>query len=53
MRWLEQVMFEAGSNRTYQAQGNVLALGRISGTDASNHGDFNGIGKIFNSKSKF
>lgn len=38
-------MFEAGSNRTYQAQGNVLALGRISGTDASNHGDFNGIEK--------
>ncbi|HCW7124027.1 TPA: LPXTG-anchored repetitive surface protein SasC [Staphylococcus aureus] len=39
-------MFEAGSNRTYQAQGNVLALGRISGTDASNHGDFNGIEKF-------
>lgn len=38
-------MFEPGSNRTYQAQGNVLALGRISGTDASNHGDFNGIEK--------
>ncbi len=38
-------MFEAGRNRTYQAQGNVLALGRISGTDASNHGDFNGIEK--------
>ncbi|HGO3317894.1 TPA: LPXTG-anchored aggregation protein SasC [Staphylococcus aureus] len=38
-------MFEAGSNRTYQAQGNVLALGRISGTDASNHGEFNGIEK--------
>ncbi|MCF7566373.1 LPXTG-anchored aggregation protein SasC [Staphylococcus aureus] len=38
-------MFEAGSNRTYQAQGNVLSLGRISGTDASNHGDFNGIEK--------
>ncbi|HHB2743479.1 TPA: LPXTG-anchored aggregation protein SasC [Staphylococcus aureus] len=38
-------MFEAGSNRTYQTQGNVLALGRISGTDASNHGDFNGIEK--------
>ncbi|HDJ3047577.1 TPA: LPXTG-anchored repetitive surface protein SasC [Staphylococcus aureus] len=38
-------MFEAGSNRTYQAKGNVLALGRISGTDASNHGDFNGIEK--------
>lgn len=38
-------MFETGSNRTYQAQGNVLALGRISGTDASNHGDFNGIEK--------
>lgn len=38
-------MFEAGSNRTYQAQGNVLALVRISGTDASNHGDFNGIEK--------
>ncbi|HEH7955272.1 TPA: LPXTG-anchored repetitive surface protein SasC [Staphylococcus aureus] len=38
-------MFEVGSNRTYQAQGNVLALGRISGTDASNHGDFNGIEK--------
>ncbi|MCT6674967.1 LPXTG-anchored aggregation protein SasC, partial [Staphylococcus aureus] len=27
------------------AQGNVLALGRISGTDTSNHGDFNGIEK--------
>lgn len=38
-------MFQAGSNRTYQAQGNVLALGRISGTDTSNHGDFNGIEK--------
>ncbi|MBH4584727.1 LPXTG-anchored repetitive surface protein SasC [Staphylococcus aureus] len=38
-------MFQAGSKRTYQAQGNVLALGRISGTDTSNHGDFNGIEK--------
>lgn len=38
-------MFQAGSNRTYQAQGNVLALRRISGTDTSNHGDFNGIEK--------
>ncbi|MEW7776496.1 LPXTG-anchored aggregation protein SasC [Staphylococcus aureus] len=38
-------MFEAGSNRTYQAQGNVLALGRIHGTDTNDHGDFNGIEK--------
>ncbi len=29
----------------YQAQGNVIALGRIKGNDTNDHGDFNGIEK--------
>ncbi len=31
--------------KNYQAQGNVIALGRIHGTDTNDHGDFNGIEK--------
>ncbi|WP_371257165.1 LPXTG-anchored aggregation protein SasC [Staphylococcus aureus] len=38
-------MFDSGDNRNYQAQGNVIALGRIHGTDTNDHGDFNGIEK--------
>ncbi|HDB8503325.1 LPXTG-anchored aggregation protein SasC [Staphylococcus aureus] len=38
-------MFDSGDNKNYQAQGNVIALGRIHGTDANDHGDFNGIEK--------
>ncbi|HDJ3073257.1 TPA: LPXTG-anchored repetitive surface protein SasC [Staphylococcus aureus] len=38
-------MFDSGDSKNYQAQGNVLALGRIKGTDANDHGDFNGIEK--------
>ncbi|MFP6342687.1 LPXTG-anchored aggregation protein SasC [Staphylococcus aureus] len=38
-------MFDSGDSKNYQAQGNVLALGRIRGTDANDHGDFNGIEK--------
>ncbi|MBS3496274.1 hypothetical protein KCX00_14040, partial [Staphylococcus aureus] len=29
----------------YQAQVNVIALGRINGNDTNDHGDFNGIEK--------
>lgn len=46
-------MFDSGDAKNYQAQGNVIALGRIKGNDTNDHGDFNGIEKIFNSKSKF
>ncbi|HFD6264398.1 TPA: LPXTG-anchored aggregation protein SasC [Staphylococcus aureus] len=35
-------MFDSGDAKNYQAQGNVIALGRIKGND---HGDFNGIEK--------
>lgn len=35
-------MFDSGDAKNYQAQGNVIALGRIRGND---HGDFNGIEK--------
>ncbi|HFK5916925.1 TPA: LPXTG-anchored aggregation protein SasC [Staphylococcus aureus] len=38
-------MFDSGDNKNYQAQGNVIALGRIHGTDTNGHGDFNGIEK--------
>lgn len=38
-------MFDSGDSKNYQAQGNVLALGRIRGNDANDHGDFNGIEK--------
>lgn len=38
-------MFDSGDNKNYQAQGNVIALGRINGTDTNDHGDFNGIEK--------
>lgn len=38
-------MFDSGNNKNYQAQGNVIALGRINGTDTNDHGDFNGIEK--------
>ncbi|HCX2378880.1 TPA: LPXTG-anchored repetitive surface protein SasC [Staphylococcus aureus] len=38
-------MFDSGDNKNYQAQGNVIALGRILGTDTNDHGDFNGIEK--------
>lgn len=38
-------MFDSGDNKNYQAQGNVIALGRIHGTDTNDHGNFNGIEK--------
>lgn len=38
-------MFDSGDNKNYQAQSNVIALGRINGTDTNDHGDFNGIEK--------
>ncbi|HDJ2895048.1 TPA: LPXTG-anchored repetitive surface protein SasC [Staphylococcus aureus] len=38
-------MFDTGDAKNYQAQGNVLALGRIRGNDPNDHGDFNGIEK--------
>lgn len=38
-------MFDSGDNKNYQAQGNVIVLGRIHGTDTNDHGDFNGIEK--------
>ncbi|HGO1659680.1 TPA: LPXTG-anchored aggregation protein SasC [Staphylococcus aureus] len=38
-------MFDSGDNKNYQAQGNVIALGRIHGTYTNDHGDFNGIEK--------
>ncbi|HDF1517761.1 TPA: LPXTG-anchored repetitive surface protein SasC [Staphylococcus aureus] len=38
-------MFDSADAKNYQAQGNVIALGRIHGTDTNDHGDFNGIEK--------
>ncbi len=38
-------MFDSGYAKNYQAQGNVIALGRIKGNDTNDHGDFNGIEK--------
>ncbi|HDC6364272.1 TPA: LPXTG-anchored repetitive surface protein SasC [Staphylococcus aureus] len=38
-------MFDSGDAKNYQAQGNVIALGRIRGNDTNDHGDFNGIEK--------
>ncbi|HCZ5740026.1 TPA: LPXTG-anchored repetitive surface protein SasC [Staphylococcus aureus] len=38
-------MFDSGDAKKYQAQGNVIALGRIRGNDTNDHGDFNGIEK--------
>ncbi|MFO8390579.1 hypothetical protein R6L66_14755, partial [Staphylococcus aureus] len=38
-------MFDSGDAKNYQAQGNVIALGRIRGNDVNDHGDFNGIEK--------
>ncbi|HDW7686152.1 TPA: LPXTG-anchored repetitive surface protein SasC [Staphylococcus aureus] len=38
-------MFNSGDAKNYQAQGNVIALGRIKGNDTNDHGDFNGIEK--------
>lgn len=38
-------MFDSGDAKNYQAQGNVIALGRIKGNDTTDHGDFNGIEK--------
>lgn len=40
-------VFATNDPKNYQAEGNVLALGRVLGTDLSNHGDFNGIEKEF------
>ncbi|MBS3511430.1 LPXTG-anchored repetitive surface protein SasC, partial [Staphylococcus aureus] len=37
--------FDSGDAKNYQAQGNVIALGRIKGNDTNDHGDFNGIEK--------
>ncbi|HEK6397121.1 TPA: LPXTG-anchored repetitive surface protein SasC [Staphylococcus aureus] len=39
------IMFDSGDAKNYQAQGNVIALGRIKGNDTNDHGDFNGIEK--------
>ncbi|WP_340579763.1 LPXTG-anchored aggregation protein SasC [Staphylococcus aureus] len=38
-------MFDSADAKNYQAQGNVIALGRIRGNDTNDHGDFNGIEK--------
>lgn len=38
-------MFDSGDAKNYQAQGNVIAFGRIRGNDTNDHGDFNGIEK--------
>ncbi|HEI7893389.1 TPA: LPXTG-anchored repetitive surface protein SasC [Staphylococcus aureus] len=38
-------MFDSGDAKNYQAQENVIALGRIKGNDTNDHGDFNGIEK--------
>lgn len=38
-------VFHPGDRNNKQAQGTVLALGRIEGNDPNNHGDFNGIEK--------
>ncbi|HCZ7499024.1 TPA: LPXTG-anchored repetitive surface protein SasC [Staphylococcus aureus] len=38
-------MFDSGDAKSYQAQGNVIALGRIKGNDTNDHGGFNGIEK--------
>ncbi|HHW5847857.1 TPA: LPXTG-anchored aggregation protein SasC [Staphylococcus aureus] len=38
-------MFDSADAKNYQAQGNVIALGRIKGNDTNDHGDFNGIEK--------
>ncbi|HDJ4590506.1 TPA: LPXTG-anchored repetitive surface protein SasC [Staphylococcus aureus] len=38
-------MFDSGDAKNYQAQGNVIALGRIRENDTNDHGDFNGIEK--------
>lgn len=38
-------MFDSGDAKNYQAQVNVIALGRIKGNDTNDHGDFNGIEK--------
>ncbi|HDE8823471.1 TPA: LPXTG-anchored repetitive surface protein SasC [Staphylococcus aureus] len=38
-------MFDSGDAKNYQAQGNVIALGRIKGNDTNDHGGFNGIEK--------
>lgn len=38
-------MFVSGDAKNYQAQGNVIALGRIKGNDTNDHGGFNGIEK--------
>ncbi|HCY1623379.1 TPA: LPXTG-anchored repetitive surface protein SasC [Staphylococcus aureus] len=38
-------MLDSGDAKNYQAQGNVIALGRIKGNDTNDHGDFNGIEK--------
>ncbi|HDF3510125.1 TPA: LPXTG-anchored repetitive surface protein SasC [Staphylococcus aureus] len=38
-------MFDSGDAKNYQAQGNVIALGRIKVNDTNDHGDFNGIEK--------
>lgn len=38
-------VFHPGDRNNKQAQGTVLALGRVEGNDPNNHGDFNGIEK--------
>lgn len=41
-------MFNSSDPKNYQAVDNVIALGRVKGTDHSDHGDFNGIEKQLN-----
>lgn len=40
-------VFHSGDPKNYQANGNVLVLGRIKGTDVNNHEGFNGVEKDF------
>lgn len=38
-------MFNSSDEKNYQAQNNVIVLGRANGADPNDHGDFNGIEK--------
>ena len=40
-------MFNSSDEKNYQAQNNVIVLGRANGADPNDHGDFNGIEKTF------
>lgn len=45
-------MFDNGNPKNYQAEGNVLALGRVQDGRPNDHGDFNGISKQIDVKPK-